>query len=64
MKSSKYKVSGVYDSDNQLYSILKENDINFTFIGDNPLGVEHLCLPLYPSMSELDVKEVVNNIEF
>ena len=64
LKSSKYKVSGVYDSDNQLYSILKENDINFTFIGDNPLGVEHLCLPLYPSMSELDVKKVVNNIEF
>ena len=64
LKSSKYKVSGVYDSDNQLYSILKENDINFTFIGDNPLGVEHLCLPLYPSMSETDVKKVVNNIDF
>ena len=48
LKSSKYKVSGVYDSDNQLYSILKENDIKFKFIGDNPLGVKHLCLPIVP----------------
>ena len=63
LKSSKYKVSGVYDSDNQLYSILKENDIKFKFIGDNPYGVKHLCLPLFPSMNESDVEKVVNNID-
>ena len=62
LKSSKYKVSGVYDSDNQLYSILKENNIKFDFIGDNPFGVKHLCLPLFPSMNESDVHKVVNNI--
>ena len=63
LKSSKYKVSGVYDSDNQIYSILKGNNIKFKFIGDNPLGVKHFCLPLFPSMNESDVKKVVNNIE-
>ena len=63
LKSSKYKVSGVYDSDNQLYSILKENNIEFKFIGDNPFGVKHLCLPLFSSMNVSDVEKVVNNIE-
>ena len=63
LKSSKYQVSGVYDSDNQLYSILKENNIKFKFIGDNPFGVKHFCLPLFPSMNESDVKKVVNNIQ-
>ena len=63
LKSSKYKVSEVYDSDNQLYSILKENNIKFNFVGDNPFGVKHLCLPLFPSMNEYDVEKVVNNID-
>ena len=63
LKSSKYKVSEVYDSDNQLYSILKENNIKFKFIGDNPFGVKHLCLPFFSSMNASDVKNVVKNIE-
>ena len=33
IKSNKYAVSPVYDKDNQLYSILKFNEVEFEFVG-------------------------------
>ena len=35
LKDNKYSVSPVYDEENQLFSILKFNNINFKFVGDN-----------------------------
>ena len=58
-KSNKYSVSPVYDTHNQLYSIFKFNKINFKFVGENPQGVNHICLPIYPEMNYLDVKKIV-----
>mgnify|MGYP001485108086 CR=1 FL=1 len=64
LKSSKYEVSKVYDLENQLYSILRDNDIKFIFIGENPYGVEHLCLPVFPNMNNSHMKEIIKNIVF
>ena len=59
MNSNKYSVSPVYDKHNQIYSILKNNDIKFEFIGDNPFGVKHVCLPILPNMKKPDAIKVV-----
>ena len=59
VKSNKYAVSPVYDKNNQLYNILKFNDINFQFVGENPQGVNHICLPIFPGMTFVDVKKIV-----
>jgi len=61
IKSNKYAVSPVYDEFNQLFNILKNNNINFQFVGDNPQGVRHLCLPIFPGMNFNDVKKIVDN---
>ena len=58
MNSNKYSVSPVYDKHNQIYSILKNNDIKFEFIGDNP-WVKHVCLPILPNMKKPDAIKVV-----
>ena len=58
IKSNKYAVSPVYDKFNQLFNILKNNNINFEFVGDNPQGVRHLCLPIFPGMNSNDVKKL------
>ena len=59
IKSNKFSVSPVYDKYNQLFSILKFNKINFEFVGENPEGVDHVCLPIFPDMNSNDVKNVV-----
>ena len=61
IKSNKYAVSPVYDEYNQLFNILKINNINFKFVGDNPQGVDHICLPIFPGMNSNDVKKIVDN---
>ena len=64
LKSNKYAVSPVYDKENQLYSILKDNDLKFKFIGDNHHGVKHVCLPIFPNMNEFDAKNIISACEF
>ena len=64
MKSNKYSVSPVYDKDNQIYSILKDNNIQFEFVGDNPFGIRHNCLPIFPSMREDDAIKVIEACEY
>ena len=59
-----HKVFPVYDKENQLYSILKDNDIKFEFVGENPLGVHHICLPIFPNMKKVDVEKVVEGCVF
>lgn len=61
LKDNKYSVSPVYDEENQLFSILKFNNINFKFVGDNPLGVKHICLPITPNMVTRDAIKVVES---
>lgn len=61
LKDNKYSVSSVYDEENQLFSILKYNNIKFKFVGDNPLGVKHICLPIIPSMVTSDVIKVIES---
>lgn len=64
IKQNKYSVSKVYDKENQLFSILKDNKIDFKFVGDNPFGVNHICLPLFPNMSESDLAKVLEACEY
>ena len=64
IKSNKYSVSPVYDESNQLFNILKFNKINFQFVGENPQGLNHVCLPIFPGMSILDVKKIVQACEY
>ena len=64
VKKSKHRVSSVYDKENQLYSILKDNEIQFEFVGENPLGVHHICLPLFPNMQKVDIEKVVEGCVF
>lgn len=59
VKSNKYAVSPVYDKNNQLYNILKYNQVNFEFIGENSQGLNHICLPIFPGMKYADVKKIV-----
>ena len=58
-KSNKYEVSPVYDTNNQLYNILKFNKIDFQFVGGNPQGLNHICLPIFPEMNNNDVEKIV-----
>ena len=53
VNKNKFSVSKVYDKENQLFSILKDNEIYFKFIGENPLGVNHVCLPIFPNMQKI-----------
>ncbi len=64
IKSNKYSVSPVYDKENQLYSILKDNNIKFKFIGNNPYGIKHICLPISPNMNEEDACNVLKECKF
>ena len=61
LNESKYKTSQVYDKDNQLLSIFKDNAINYTFIGENEFSKEHICLPITYSMTEEDAINVLRN---
>ena len=64
IKQNKFSVSKVYDKENQLFSILKDNEIDFKFIGENPLGVDHVCLPIFPSMQKYDVEKVIDACKY
>ena len=64
IKSNKYAVSPVYDKENQLYNILKFNEIEFQFVGDNHNGVNHICLPIFPRMDFSDVKKIVKESSY
>ena len=58
---SKYKTAQVYDRDNQLISIFKDNNIKFKFIGEQEYSVEHICLPITYSMTLDDAEKVIKN---
>ena len=64
VNKNKFSVSKVYDKENQLFSILKDNEIYFKFIGENPLGVNHVCLPIFPNMQKTDVEKVIDACEY
>jgi len=64
IKSNEHAVSPVYDKYNQLFNILKMNNINFQFVGDNKEGVDHICLPIFPGMNYSDVKKIVDTSSY
>ena len=49
---------------NQLYNILKFNEIKFQFVGENHDGVNHICLPIFPRMNFSDVKKIVKESSY
>ncbi len=61
LEKSKYQTAQVYDKENQLISIFRDNDIKFKFFGDKEFANEHICLPITYSMSEKDTEEVIKN---
>ena len=61
LDESKYHTAQVYDKENQLISIFKDNGINFRFFGDKEFATKHICLPITSNMSEEDTIEVLNN---
>ena len=61
LDESKYQTAQVYDEENQLISIFRDNDINFKFFGDKEFAAKHICLPITCNMSEKDTIEVLNN---
>ena len=61
LNNSKFKTSQVYDSDNQLISIFKDNDLNFKFFGEEEFAKEHICLPITYSMTIEDAQIVLDN---
>jgi len=61
LKGSKYKTGQVYDSDNQLISILKDNFLNYKFFGEEELARDHICLPITYSMTIDDARMILDN---
>ena len=60
-KESKYKTAQVYDSDNQLISILKDNSLKYKFFGEDEFARDHICLPITYSMSTDDAQMILDN---
>ena len=61
LKNSKFKTAQVYDKDNQLISILKDNFINYKFFGEDEFAREHICLPITYSMTIEDAQIILDN---
>lgn len=53
--------SPVYDHDNQLSTILRNNNVNFGLVGRENYFQEHTCLPIAPGMSTIDVSKVISS---
>ena len=62
LEKSKYQTAQVYDRENQLISIFRDNNIKFKFFGDKEFAYKHICLPITCNMTEEDVNEVLKNI--
>lgn len=60
-KESKFKTAQVYDSDNQLISILKDNFLKYKFFGEDEFARDHICLPITYSMSTDDAQMILDN---
>ena len=58
VENSEYCTSPVYDSSNQLHSILDMNAYPYNFIGSKS-NISHVCLPVTYSMRKLDVQTVL-----
>ncbi|MDC3119130.1 DegT/DnrJ/EryC1/StrS family aminotransferase [Prochlorococcus sp. AH-716-K03] len=63
LEKSKYQTAPVYDRENQLISIFRDNNINFEFIGDKEFAYNHICLPITCNMTEKDIDEILNNTD-
>ena len=61
LKYSKFQTAQVYDKENQLISIFRDNNINFKFIGEKEYSFQHICLPITYSMTLDDAKKVIEN---
>ena len=61
LKDSKFKTAQVYDTDNQLISILKDNLIEYKFIGEEEYAKEHICLPITYSMTFENAQMILDN---
>ena len=61
LEKSKYQTAQVYDKENQLISIFRDNNIKFQFFGDKEFSYKHICLPITSNMNENNVKEVLDN---
>ena len=62
LKKSKYKTAQVYDFDNQIVTILDDNDLNYKFFGDEKYARSHICLPITYSMTINDAQEILANV--
>jgi len=69
---SPVKTSPVYDQSNQLTSILDENSYSYMLIGESGIPMvdcslrhfysqSHVCLPLTPSMDDIDIYNVISS---
>ena len=55
---------GYIDHFENVFPLLKDNNIQFEFVGDNPFGIRHNCLPIFPSMREDDAIKVIEACEY
>ncbi len=61
LKDSKFKTAQVYDRHNQLVSILKDNNLDYEFFGEEEYSRNHICLPITYSMQIKDAEEILDN---
>ena len=62
LNDSKYKTQQVYDRDNQLISILNDNNLSYEFFGEEEYSRCHTCLPITYSMTIKDAEEILKNV--
>ena len=62
LNDSKFKTAQVYDYENQLISIMNDNNLNYLFFGEEKYSRSHVCLPITYSMTINDAKEILNNV--
>ena len=60
-KESKFKTAQVYDYQNQLISILKDNNLSYKFFGEEEYSRNHICLPITYTMNIKDAREILDN---
>ena len=64
LENSKFKTSQVYDKDNQLISIFKDNSLKYKFFGEEEFSREHICLPITYSMTQKDAQMILDNAHY
>ena len=62
LEKSKYQTAQVYNKENQLISIFRDNNLKFRFFGDKEFSYNHICLPITCNMTENDIEKVLKNL--